>query len=132
MNTNIKFIESIETDKVSMEIYECECGYHMGVDSSFLEQVSHIASICPSCEKEITISDSTEEVELVPMSELDKVLAEHNVKPYTDEGAKVCRAWLKETKTTLYEVPKEDFSLDKAYALASREGNVRLIASHLS
>ena len=44
-----KKIEEFESDKVQMEIYECECGYHMGVDATYLDQVGKIRTICPSC-----------------------------------------------------------------------------------
>lgn len=36
-------------DRASLEVYQCECGYHFGVDSTFLEQVGTIETKCPSC-----------------------------------------------------------------------------------
>ena len=36
-----------------IEVIECDCGYHMGLDSSFLEQVGHFITKCPSCGEEI-------------------------------------------------------------------------------
>ena len=49
-----KFIENYESDKVSMEIVECVgCGYHLGIDSTFLEQVGDINTTCPSCAEHI-------------------------------------------------------------------------------
>ena len=51
---NSKLVENIETNKVCLEVYECTCGYHMGIDSSYLEQVDENISLeCPSCGEEI-------------------------------------------------------------------------------
>ncbi len=36
-----------------IEVIECGCGYHLGVDSTFVEQVGHFETICPSCQTEI-------------------------------------------------------------------------------
>jgi hypothetical protein len=52
----IKFIESINTDKVQLEVIECECGYHMGLDFTFLDQVGDFICECPSCGSEIDTS----------------------------------------------------------------------------
>ena len=34
-----KLIETVETDKCSLSVYECDCGFHLGIDTSYLEQV---------------------------------------------------------------------------------------------
>ena len=48
----IKYITDISTDKVSLEVYECECGFHIGVDATYLEQVSEQLKMkCPSCKR---------------------------------------------------------------------------------
>lgn len=44
-----KFIESVTTDKVELEVYECECGFHLGIDATYIDQVSDCSFICPSC-----------------------------------------------------------------------------------
>ena len=44
-----KFIESVSSDRVELEVYECSCGFHIGIDSSYLEQVDDVEIICPSC-----------------------------------------------------------------------------------
>ena len=46
-------MKRVPLSKCEIEVLECDCGYHMGLDSSFLEQVGHFKTICPSCEKEI-------------------------------------------------------------------------------
>jgi len=44
-----KFIESVSSDRVELEVYECSCGFHIGIDSSYLEQVDDVKIVCPSC-----------------------------------------------------------------------------------
>jgi len=45
----MKRLKSIENDKVHLEVGECSCGYHFGVDSTFLDQVQDFTFECPSC-----------------------------------------------------------------------------------
>jgi uncharacterized protein (UPF0212 family) len=49
----MKRLESIETELVSLEVGECDCGYHFTADATFLEQVGDFVSKCPSCGKQI-------------------------------------------------------------------------------
>lgn len=49
----MKRLPSVETGKVQLEIGECDCGYHFGVDATYLEQVGDFVFICPSCKKPI-------------------------------------------------------------------------------
>lgn len=55
----MKRLDGIENDKVSLEIGECDCGYHFGVDATFLDQVvdSDFTFNCPSCGKEIETAE---------------------------------------------------------------------------
>ncbi len=48
-----KRLPSIETDTVSLEVGECECGYHFGVDVTYLDQVGDLLLVCPNCRLEI-------------------------------------------------------------------------------
>ena len=48
----MKNIENIETSRCSLEVFECECGFHIGLDATYLDQVGAIKWKCPSCEKE--------------------------------------------------------------------------------
>lgn len=32
-----------------LEVYECECGFHIGLDATYLEQVEEVVIECPSC-----------------------------------------------------------------------------------
>lgn len=51
-------IQDIETDTASLEVYQCGCGYHMGFDISYLEQVESVVSAeCPSCKNIIQTRD---------------------------------------------------------------------------
>ena len=37
-------------DKAELEVYECSCGFHIGVDATYLEQGEEgIVVPCPSC-----------------------------------------------------------------------------------
>jgi hypothetical protein len=49
----MKRLPSIETDIVQLEVGECDCGYHFGIDATFLEQVSDVKFPCPACGREI-------------------------------------------------------------------------------
>lgn len=48
----MKQLESIETNKVQLEIIECDCGFHLGIDATWLEQSPNAAGFemnCPAC-----------------------------------------------------------------------------------
>ena len=45
----MKRLDSVETGKVQLEVVECDCGYHMGVDATYLDQVGDFVTECPSC-----------------------------------------------------------------------------------
>lgn len=51
----MKYLGDAETDKYSLEVHECECGFHFGVDTSYLEQVGGVDFICPNCEAQLYI-----------------------------------------------------------------------------
>jgi hypothetical protein len=45
-----KRLTDIENDECMLEVYQCDCGYHMGIDFTYLEQVNSVVMIhCPSC-----------------------------------------------------------------------------------
>jgi len=44
-----KYIESLQGNTSSIEVVECGCGYHMGFDGSYLDQVGDIECECPAC-----------------------------------------------------------------------------------
>ena len=53
----MKRIDAIETDRYSLEIIECDCGFHIGIDATFLEQVGDTKITCPSCQSVISTKD---------------------------------------------------------------------------
>jgi hypothetical protein len=57
----VKRLKSVETDQYSLEVIECDCGYHMGIDFTFLDQVGDFTTICPSCEKVICTEEAVPE-----------------------------------------------------------------------
>lgn len=40
---------SMENDEVQLEVVECDCGFHIGLDATFLDQVGDIEIHCPAC-----------------------------------------------------------------------------------
>lgn len=45
-----KRVCDVQNEKVSLEVYECQCGFHLGIDATYLDQVeSKLEVICPSC-----------------------------------------------------------------------------------
>lgn len=49
----MKRLDSIETAQVQLEVIECDCGYHMGIDATYLDQVEDFIFKCPSCGKQL-------------------------------------------------------------------------------
>lgn len=47
----MKWLKSVDDGQIEMEIFECQCGYHLGVDSTYLQQVDDIRTACPSCDR---------------------------------------------------------------------------------
>lgn len=52
----MKRLKSVITEKVQLEVVECDCGYHMGIDATFLDQVGDFQTVCPSCGEVIDTS----------------------------------------------------------------------------
>ena len=53
----MKRLPSVETDMVQLEVGECDCGYHFGVDATYLEQVGDFILLCPSCNRTISTAE---------------------------------------------------------------------------
>jgi len=44
------YICDVGNDKVVLEVYECECGLHLGMDSTYLIETEGIVKVgCPAC-----------------------------------------------------------------------------------
>jgi len=52
----MKRLKGIVNCKVELEIIECDCGYHMGIDATFLDQVEDFITTCPACKAIIDTS----------------------------------------------------------------------------
>jgi len=52
-----KRLTDIETDEVQLEVYECECGFHIGLDATYTEQVAEINLDCPVCFRNIETTE---------------------------------------------------------------------------
>lgn len=53
----MELLDSCETEKYSLEIWECDCGFHIGIDATFLEQVDKIKISCPACGEILVIPE---------------------------------------------------------------------------
>lgn len=49
----MKRIGEIETERYTLTIYECECGFHIGLDNTYMDQVEGILIVCPACGEDI-------------------------------------------------------------------------------
>jgi len=59
------YIESVAGKRVELEVYECDgCGFHIGFDSSYIDQVGDVSIQCPSC-GEVVISSEEERYTLI-------------------------------------------------------------------
>lgn len=45
----MKYLEQVSGKACELEVVECDCGFHLGVDASYLEQVGNTLVTCPSC-----------------------------------------------------------------------------------
>ena len=46
---DMKRLNSIETEKIQLEVIECDCGFHIGLDTTYLLQVGDFIIKCPAC-----------------------------------------------------------------------------------
>ena len=49
----MKRLKSVDNEQGQLEMGECDCGYHFGVDATYLDQVEDFKFPCPSCKAEI-------------------------------------------------------------------------------
>ena len=53
---NMELLEAVTTPRTVLEVYECtHCGYHLGVDSTYLEQIGDVHGYCPGCMRNFII-----------------------------------------------------------------------------
>ena len=51
----MRVLNPIETEEYSLEVVECGCGFHIGLDATYLDQVDGIDIRCPSCGEMISV-----------------------------------------------------------------------------
>jgi hypothetical protein len=51
----VRKLNDIETAEVQMEVYECDCGFHIGLDFTYVDQVGLASVPCPSCGRTIVV-----------------------------------------------------------------------------
>lgn len=56
----MKVINQIENEQYTLEVIECDCGFHIGLDATYIDQVSDIEIKCPSCKKMIKTNELIE------------------------------------------------------------------------
>lgn len=49
----MKRLEGVDNGRVSLEVVECDCGFHFGLDATYMDQVEDFTILCPSCGREI-------------------------------------------------------------------------------
>jgi len=45
----MKRLEPAITEQYELDVIECECGFHIGLDITYMDQVEEIIVSCPSC-----------------------------------------------------------------------------------
>lgn len=50
-------LNDCETEKYSLEVWQCDCGFHIGIDTTYLDQVGPVKFNCPACGNEIEINE---------------------------------------------------------------------------
>jgi hypothetical protein len=45
----MKRLRSLENGQCQLEVIECDCGFHIGLDVTYMEQVGEIVTVCPAC-----------------------------------------------------------------------------------
>jgi len=58
LGENMKRLTPVETDEYQLDVIECDCGMHIGLDFSYIDQIGDISTECPNCKKTISSDDS--------------------------------------------------------------------------
>jgi hypothetical protein len=45
----MKYLGHVNTEIVELEVIECDCQFHIGIDGTFIDQVGDVKIKCPSC-----------------------------------------------------------------------------------
>jgi len=71
-------LQSIENDQVQLEVIECDCGFHYGLDASYLEAEGDFKVICPACKTIINTEDICPEDGEGKLDECNDVCCQHD------------------------------------------------------
>ena len=58
----MKQLKSVENDQVALEVIECDCGFHLGIDATWLDQSPNSKGFqinCPACDSIIPVDELT-------------------------------------------------------------------------
>ena len=58
-----KKLEDVEAHEYELEVFECFCGFHIGLDATFIDQVRDVTIDCPACGREISTDEKGDEDE---------------------------------------------------------------------
>lgn len=56
----IKYIGDCDVGRFQLYVYECPCGFHLGIDASYLEAVDDVVVPCPNCKEEFNTMEVEE------------------------------------------------------------------------
>ena len=70
----MKRLPSAVADSFQLEVVECDCGFHMGIDATYLDQVGDVQVLCPVCEQVWNTADVIPEDDPTTASTYDPVL----------------------------------------------------------
>jgi len=62
----MKRLDSVETEKIQLEVIECDCGFHIGLDATYLIQIGDFIIECPACGTQIYTKEVCPENEATP------------------------------------------------------------------
>lgn len=79
----MKRLNSVRNSECELEVVECDCGFHLGIDATYLDQVEDCVVNCPACDSTIDTS------EVFPARPCETAVKLHIYLPgeYTQEGA---------------------------------------------
>lgn len=58
----MKQLDSVENNQVALEVVECDCGFHLGIDAIWLDHSPNAEGFemnCPACNRIIPVDELT-------------------------------------------------------------------------
>jgi hypothetical protein len=47
----MKRLKSVSTEQYELEVFECDCGFHLGLDFTYMDQIDDFTINCPCCNR---------------------------------------------------------------------------------